>query len=116
MLRRVMDDTTRVLPRATLELPTRQQVTILAVASAAVLAVLFGIPALGALFAPKPAPPPPAPPAGTFRVTQDQLQALTIEPVRAMGFSPGVETEGKIATDDDLTTQVYSPFSGRVTQ
>jgi cobalt-zinc-cadmium efflux system membrane fusion protein len=111
-----MDDTTRVLTPAGRELPTRQQITILAGASVAVIALLFGLPALGGLFAAKPSPPPPAPPAGTFRVTSDQLQALTITPVQSAGFRPGVETEGKIATDDDKTTQVYSPYSGRVTR
>jgi cobalt-zinc-cadmium efflux system membrane fusion protein len=110
-----MDDTTRVLPPIDQGLPVRRQVIILASASAAVLAILFGLPALGNVFAPKPAPPPPAPPPGAFRVTQDQWQALTITPVKATGFSAVLETEGKIATDDDKTTQVYSPFSGRVT-
>jgi membrane fusion protein, heavy metal efflux system len=111
-----MDDTTRVLPPISQAMPVRRQVIILASASAAVMALLFGLPALGSLFAAKPAPPPPAPPAGAFHVTQDQWQALTITPVQATGFHAAVETEGKIATDDDKTTQVYSPYSGRVTR
>ena len=98
------------------ELPVRRQAVLLAAATAAVLAVLFGLPLLGQLFAAKPPPPPPAPPAGTFRVTREQWDALKTIQVSATTFRPGVETEGKIATNDDRTTQVYSPYSGRVTR
>jgi len=111
-----MDDTTRFRPPLVREIPVRRQVTLLAVASVAVLVILFGLPLLANLFAPKPPPAAAAPPPGTFRVTADQFAALKIADVHATAFRPGVETEGKIATNDDRTTQVYSPFSGRVTQ
>ncbi len=57
-------------------------------------------------------PPPP----GSFRATEAQWGGLTIEPVRRMAFRPVEETDGKIATNDDTTTPVFSPYSGRVTR
>jgi membrane fusion protein, heavy metal efflux system len=51
---------------------------------------------------------------GTFRPTQVQWAGLKIEPVRLVSFRPEQVTEGNIAIDDDLTTPVFSPFSGRV--
>jgi cobalt-zinc-cadmium efflux system membrane fusion protein len=55
-------------------------------------------------------------PYGTFRPTQAQLAGLTIKPVLRRDFPAVTNTEGNIAADDDLTTPVYSPFSGRVTK
>jgi cobalt-zinc-cadmium efflux system membrane fusion protein len=52
--------------------------------------------------------------AGTFRPTKAQWVGLKIEPVRLVSFRPEQVTEGNIAIDDDLTTPVFSPFSGRV--
>jgi cobalt-zinc-cadmium efflux system membrane fusion protein len=62
--------------------------------------------------------PQPAPPAapGTFRPTPAQWNGLKIEPVESVAFRPEQVTEGNIAIDDDLTTPVYSPYTGRVTQ
>jgi membrane fusion protein, heavy metal efflux system len=37
-----------------------------------------------------------------------------IEPVRLVTFRPEQVTEGNIAIDDDLTTPVFSHYSGRV--
>jgi len=111
-----MDDTTRFRPPLAREMPVRRQAIVLAAASAAVIAALFGLPLVGQLFAAKPPAPPAAPPPGTFRVTRDQWDALKTTQVQATTFRPGVETEGKIATNDDRTTQVYSPYSGRVTR
>jgi cobalt-zinc-cadmium efflux system membrane fusion protein len=53
-------------------------------------------------------------PPGTFRPTEAQWAGLKIEPVRLVSFRPEQVTEGNIAIDDDLTTPVFSPFSGRV--
>jgi cobalt-zinc-cadmium efflux system membrane fusion protein len=93
-----------------------RQVTIIAVVTVGAVVLLFGVPALTQLMAPKPPPPAAPPPPGTFRPTADQMATLKIVAVQAIGFHPGVETEGKIATDDDHTTQVFSPYSGRVTR
>jgi membrane fusion protein, heavy metal efflux system len=55
-----------------------------------------------------------APPPGTFRPTAEQLAGLTIEPVRLVTFRSELKAEGDIALDGNLTTPVFSPYSGRV--
>ncbi len=53
----------------------------------------------------------------TFQPTADQLASLvTVAPVRSRVFPAITSTDGYIASDDDLTTPVFSPFSGRVTR
>ena len=52
--------------------------------------------------------------AGTFRPTGEQWAGFKIEPVLLVSFRPEQVTEGNIAIDDDLTTPVFSPYSGRV--
>ena len=111
-----MISTTRPPPSASPNLPPKRQVAILATIGVVLVALLFGLPALLSLLTPKPPPPPAAPPAGTFIVTPEQMAALKVAPVQALGFRPGVETEGKVATNDDRTTQVFSPYSGRAIQ
>jgi membrane fusion protein, heavy metal efflux system len=54
----------------------------------------------------------PAP--GTFKPTKEQWAGFKIEPVRLVSFRSEQVTEGSIAIDDDLTTPVFSPYSGRV--
>jgi len=58
----------------------------------------------------------PALPPGSFRATEAQWGGLVIEPVQRMAFRPIEEADGKIATNDDSTTPVFSPYSGRVTK
>jgi membrane fusion protein, heavy metal efflux system len=55
-----------------------------------------------------------APPDGAFRATSAQLADLKIEPVTKMEFRTEHITEGRIALNGDKTTQVFSPYSGRV--
>src|SRR6516164_985859 len=55
-----------------------------------------------------------AAPPGTFRPTQEQWRGLKLEPLVVRGFVPEQVTEGTIAVDDDLTTPVFSHYSGRV--
>ncbi|MBO0737449.1 MAG: efflux RND transporter periplasmic adaptor subunit [Alphaproteobacteria bacterium] len=55
-------------------------------------------------------------PVGTLRPTQEQWRTLKLEPVTLRAFLPEQVTEGTIAVDDDLTTPVFSPYSGRVTK
>jgi membrane fusion protein, heavy metal efflux system len=67
--------------------------------------------------APEPTKAEPAKPEpGTFRPTPTQLAGLQIAPVETRAFRSEEETEGTIAIDDELTTQVFSPYSGRVTR
>jgi cobalt-zinc-cadmium efflux system membrane fusion protein len=54
----------------------------------------------------------PAP--GTFRPTTAQWAGLKFQTVTTMAFRPERVTEGNIAIDDDLTTPVFSHYSGRV--
>ena len=67
------------------------------------------------LFAPAP-PAATAPDDGSFAATDRQWQTLRFATVSAATLGDSAVSDGKIATDDDLTTQVFSPFTGRVTQ
>jgi len=55
-------------------------------------------------------------PPGTFQPTQQQWRTLKLEAVTLRAFRPQQVTEGTIAVDDDLTTPVFSHYSGRVTK
>lgn len=63
-------------------------------------------------------PPPPPPPKSTtpneFQPTKTQWADFTIRPVETITFHREEATEGKIAINEDRTTPVFSPFSGRV--
>ena len=97
-------------------LPRNRQLAILAIAAVAILGLFFLVPLVGQLFAPKPPPPAAAPPPGTFRATDEEWAGLGLASVQAMAFSPADQTDGKIAANDNKTTLVYSPFTGRVTR
>ncbi|WP_431301420.1 efflux RND transporter periplasmic adaptor subunit [Sediminicoccus sp. BL-A-41-H5] len=82
------------------------------------LAVLLGA---GAWFYLTGAEPPPsqaaAPerlPAGEFRLNENEMRALRIEPVAMREFRPERMAEGRIAYNDDRSTPMLSPFTGRV--
>ena len=49
-----------------------------------------------------------------FKPTKEQWAGFKIEPVRQLSFRPEQVTEGNIAVDDNLTTPVFSHYSGRV--
>jgi membrane fusion protein, heavy metal efflux system len=90
-----------------------RQLAIVAVAAALVVLGLAVVPkavkptAEQSSEATKPAP-------GTFRPTAAQWAGLKFQIVPTMAFRPEQVTEGNIAIDDDLTTPVFSPYSGRV--
>jgi len=52
--------------------------------------------------------------AGVFYPTAAQWAALTIEPIQELKFRSEVLTDGKIAVDENRSTPVFSPYSGRV--
>jgi cobalt-zinc-cadmium efflux system membrane fusion protein len=54
--------------------------------------------------------------AGTFKPTPAQWASLKFVTVTLADFRSERLTEGNIAVDDDLTTPVFSPYSGRVVQ
>ena len=97
-------------------LPSARQWTILAVIGAVALALLLGIPLVGKLFTPKPQLMTTKPPAGTFIATPEQWATFQFAQVKAGGFQGQIDTDGKIAADDTRSTQVFSPYSGRVTR
>src|SRR5271170_1850234 len=53
---------------------------------------------------------------GTIRLTAAQWVNIKTGPVREITFRTEHRTDGKIAIDDDQTTPVFSPYSGRVTR
>jgi len=53
---------------------------------------------------------------GTFRPSDAQWESLKIVPVQLTSFQAEQTAEGKIANDDDTTTPVFSPYSGRVSK
>src|SRR5215471_12718998 len=87
----------------------------LAATTTALLVLGFGASAL--ITPPQVTPPVPkrSEPA-LFVPTQAQLLNLAITPVSTMNFRSETVTDGYIAVDEDLSTPVFSPFSGRVTQ
>src|SRR5215831_8767510 len=55
-------------------------------------------------------------PPGTFVATEAQWAALRVDAVTRQVFRTAHETEGKIAVDEDRSTPIFSPYSGRVTK
>jgi cobalt-zinc-cadmium efflux system membrane fusion protein len=53
---------------------------------------------------------------GSFKVTDGQWATLGFKAVEAKPFRTERLTDGKIAVNDDATTPVFSPYSGRVTK
>ncbi len=96
-------------------IPRRNQLLILAAIAIVVLVLWGGVYLIGVMTAPKPAPEPPATP-GAFRPTPGQWANLTFADVVQRDFAAVIDTDGKVATDDERTTQVFSPYSGRVTR
>ncbi len=74
---------------------------------------LFVVPALVGLAAPASSDDTQA---GGFKPTDQQWAGLKVQRVAAPVLAPEVETEGRIALDDDHSTPVYSPYSGRVSR
>ncbi|HZV09520.1 MAG TPA: hypothetical protein VFF94_07160, partial [Novosphingobium sp.] len=95
------------------QLNRRQQIRLAGAAVVASLLVFGAAPRLWSLMAPPPAAPAPAPADGSFAATDRQWQTLRFETLRSQTWQNGVVTDGKIAVDDDRTTQVLSPFTGR---
>ncbi len=54
--------------------------------------------------------------SGSFRPTKEQWANLSVLTVKAMAFRTEILTEGNLGYDDDEQTQVFSPYTGRVTR
>jgi cobalt-zinc-cadmium efflux system membrane fusion protein len=53
---------------------------------------------------------------GAFRPSETQWASLRLAPVRQVSFRDERATDGRIAINEDTTTPVFSPYSGRVTR
>mgnify|MGYP003334683127 CR=1 FL=1 len=51
---------------------------------------------------------------GAFRPSETQWSSLRLVPVREVTFRDERMTDGKIASNEDTTTPVFSPYSGRI--
>ena len=96
-----------------IHLPRRVQLAILAVAAALAGLGFLAIRPAETASAYSTLASPPTPP-GTFRPSKEAWAGLETAVVRNLAFRPTVEAEGNIAIDDDRTTPVFSPYSGRV--
>ena len=99
--------------RTVLRLPRRSQLVILAAVGALIVGWVLIRPAGPVL--------PPVSSTETastqgFKPTPQQWAGFRIATIEARTFRDARDTDGKIALDDDLTTPVYSPYSGRVTK
>lgn len=103
------DEITHKLPA----LPRRMQVLIIV---GIILLLGTGILIAHYMSATPDAKPVQSPPSGTFRPTKEQLASLGVAPVQVMSFRSEQITDGTIAYNDETTTQVFSPYSGRVTR
>jgi cobalt-zinc-cadmium efflux system membrane fusion protein len=98
------------------KLPRAVQLLLLAIGAALVgTAVVF---VLLPAASPEKAAEQPAAPAtdGAVQLTGQQWAGMRVVPIKTMTFVISQETDGSIAIDDDLVTQVFSPYSGRVTK
>ncbi|MEA2851171.1 MAG: rane fusion protein heavy metal efflux system, partial [Rhodospirillaceae bacterium] len=53
---------------------------------------------------------------GAFRPSDTQWASLRLAMVRQVAFRDERATDGKIAINEDTTTPIFSPFSGRVSK
>ncbi|MBP0493252.1 efflux RND transporter periplasmic adaptor subunit [Pararoseomonas indoligenes] len=51
---------------------------------------------------------------GSFRITPTEAKLLRVEPVAARAFRPERVAEGRIAFNEERSTPVFSPYTGRV--
>ena len=79
------------------------------------IALFWVVPQVIALWTPPP-PPPAEHVDGSFSATDREWQTLKFAQAQAAMIGENAASDGKIAVDDDLTTPVFSPFTGRVTR
>jgi cobalt-zinc-cadmium efflux system membrane fusion protein len=99
-------------PGRSLSLAT--QVSALLIFAGILVAILFVVPAVVGLAA----SPDDASTSSTdaFQPTEQQWAGLKVRRVSVQTYAPLVQTDGRIALDDDYSTPVFSPYSGRVTR
>ncbi len=95
-------------------LPPGRQIRVVLVVvlvTAGALAIAWGALRAGAR---EPAPANESAPSNEVRLSATQLASLEIKPVVVRSFRSEAVTEGQIALNGDTTTQIFSPYSGRV--
>ncbi len=97
-------------------LPQRTQLAILATAGVLALVVMVIAPMTIEHFSARREEVAPSLAPGTFRPTDAQWASLKIAPVEEKIFRAERVTDGRIANNDDTTTPVFSPYTGRVTK
>jgi cobalt-zinc-cadmium efflux system membrane fusion protein len=95
-------------------LPRDTQLRILALGASVVAGILILVPVLRDSLSARPAPALPRLVQGGFRPDSAQWANITLGTVSARKFPGLVPVEAQVATDDDTTTQVFSPFTGQV--
>ena len=95
-------------------LPRDIQLRLLAIGAAAVAGALILVPVLRDTLSAAPAPALPRLVQGGFRPDSSQWANITLGTVTQRKFPGLVSAEAQVATDDDTTTQVFSPFTGQV--
>jgi cobalt-zinc-cadmium efflux system membrane fusion protein len=115
-----MDDgaaLTKPAERRAFALSRPVQWSIVAASAMIALALVVILPVVADFASAKPdAGPAETVPRGMFRPTKAQLAGFKIIEVGARDFRTEQVTDGAIAIDDDKTTPVFSPYSGRVTK
>ena len=119
-----MDQTTYVLARRALPRARQAQIVLLiALSAAAILTAGWGV---SRLHAAKTTAQEAAGAAteqtdraradAGIHLTPSQLSSLTVSTVATLGFRSEQVADGRIALNSDTATQVFSPYSGRVTR
>jgi cobalt-zinc-cadmium efflux system membrane fusion protein len=95
-------------------LPVGRQVRVLIIVALLAAVLVLAWTFLGRKSAASAGATGPAPRAGQVKLNPDQLATLGIITVRPTAFHDAVVADGQIAVNDNATTQVFSPYSGRV--
>jgi cobalt-zinc-cadmium efflux system membrane fusion protein len=107
-----MQDDSSSLQRRALPVGRQLRVLIIVVIVAAGLLLLWML--AGRTTAGSAAAPGPAAAVGQVKLSHEQLATLGTAAVKVATFHDAVIADGQIAVNADTTTQVFSPYSGRV--
>jgi cobalt-zinc-cadmium efflux system membrane fusion protein len=107
-----MQDDSSSLQRRALPVGRQLRVLIIVAVIAALLLLLWML--VGRKSAGAAGASGPAPAAGQVKLSREQLATLGTATVKVATFHDAVIADGQIAVDADTTTQVFSPYSGRV--
>jgi len=101
-------------PLTPFSLSRRAQVLLLAAGALLALGLFIAVPGIASLSVDHASSPGKPEAANGFRPTDAQWSGFAQTKVETVLFHSEEDTEGRIATNDDTTTPVFSQFSGRV--